>query len=224
MSCSADQTYQVHCHTDGTAEAICIPVGDKHRLAIPLSSLEAEIFETFIFGVSDRIDPGQRKKMSSDLMGWSMSKKRKAAPTLNFWGLSAATLHGGFLGLFLATVGLVAYGSYKFGKYELNVLNDGGLSFMHGLVGFCAGRIAELHWPCVSAYAEKVAVSPDCAFVFRRPAIYSWFAIHESSAWQIIGLSVLIFAAINLTAYTTRQICRFWRQAGNRQPKPVGDW
>lgn len=157
-------------------------------------------------------------------MGWVMSKTQTAALTLSFWRASAATMHGGFLGFFLATVGLVAYGNYEFDNYELNVLGDGGLSFMHGLVGFCAGRIAALHWPWVGSYAEKVAASPGCGFVFRRQAAYSWFAIHESSAWQIIGLSVLIFAAINLTVYMTRQICRFWRQAGNRQPKPSGDW
>lgn len=153
-----------------------------------------------------------------------MSKNKGVEPNVSLWKAATAALHGGFLGLFLAILGLVGYGDYLFGQYAVNALSDEDLSFTHALVGFCSGRLVELHLPWISAYAEKVAISSDCAFVFRLPAIYAWFANHEALSWQIIGLGVLIFAVIGLAVYTIRQMYRMWRQAVRRQPRPAGDW
>jgi hypothetical protein len=153
-----------------------------------------------------------------------MRKNEGVEPNVSLWKAATAALHGGLLGLFLAILGLIGYGDYLFGQYAVNALSDEDLSFTHALVGFCAGRLAEMRLPWISAYAEKVAGSPDCAFVFRWPAVYWWFAIHESLAWQIIGLGVLIFAVISLVVYTIRQMYRLWRQAVHRQPRPAGDW
>lgn len=154
-----------------------------------------------------------------------MRKSQETKTAVSLWCAAVAALRGGFLGLFLGAVGLLGYGQYLFGHCAVNVLNDEDLSFIHGVVGFIAGRLAELHWPWISSLAERVALSPDCAFVFRWPAVYSWFSIQEPAAWHIIGWCVLLFAALGLGSYSIRQLYLMWRQtSGNGSPKPAGDW
>lgn len=56
MSHPADQSYQVTCHADGTAEVVFIPPGHNQSMAIQLSTTEAQIFEAFLLRALNRID------------------------------------------------------------------------------------------------------------------------------------------------------------------------
>ena len=51
------QIYHVHHHDDGAIEIIFTPPGDHHSIAIPLSRMEAQIFEALLLRITDRINP-----------------------------------------------------------------------------------------------------------------------------------------------------------------------